>query len=160
MAVSAPAAIRLEAVETLGRVAPGLRRRMQAWLPQDLQDDICRITPHQGETLYLLRNRGERGVTMNELAREQRCALSTATAMVDRLIKMGLAARIADEADRRVVRITMTATGAALTQRFAEAKRRAMLDVLSALDDDEVSTLVTLLRKLAIEDSAVEVAHD
>jgi DNA-binding MarR family transcriptional regulator len=159
MAVTARPDVRLEAIEVFAQVAPGLRRRMQAELPQDLQDDMCKITPHQGETLYLLAGGGERGVTMNELARRQQCALSTATAMVDRLIKLGLAARISDDSDRRVVRITVTETGAALTRQFAAAKRRAILKVLSALNDDEVRSLVQLMKKMAMDTEREEVAQ-
>jgi DNA-binding MarR family transcriptional regulator len=150
MAVATHAA-RAAAVSELFELLPRLRRRFVADVPEDLNQELCRITPHQGETLYLLRRAGAQGVSMNELARAQGNALSTATAMVDRLIKLELAERVHDEEDRRVVRISLTERGRALTARFAELKQRAFQEVLAQLDDDEVITLVGLLRRLVGE---------
>jgi MarR family transcriptional regulator, organic hydroperoxide resistance regulator len=149
MALATEKPSRAEAVRELFDLVPRLRRRFQGELPEDLSQELCRITPHQGETMYLLRQAGAGGVSMNELARAQGCALSTATAMVDRLLKLGLAERVHDEEDRRVVRITMTERGRALGQRFAGLKHRVFLDALERLDDDEVIRLVQLLRKVS-----------
>jgi DNA-binding MarR family transcriptional regulator len=145
---------REELADELFALFPALRRRFQAGLPEDLSSEICTVTPHQLEALHLLAHhdadRLAAGHTMNELARAQGCALSSATALVDRLIRQGLAERISDPEDRRVVRIAPTARGRELTRRFAEAKRRIAMTAFEALADDELRTLIRLLRKTAI----------
>ena len=148
MAVASGQAARAEAVHELFELLPRLRRRFVGDVPEDLNQELCRITPHQGETLYMLKQAGQGGLSMNELARAQGCALSTATAMVDRLIKLELAERLPDQEDRRVVRISLTERGRDLTTRFAAHKQRAFHEVLARLNDDEVITLVQLLRRL------------
>jgi DNA-binding MarR family transcriptional regulator len=140
---------RAEAASALLALMPVLRRRFQAALPQDIEAELCKVTQHQGEALYHLRNAGGSGMTMNELARAQRCALSTATAMVDRLIRQGLAERVHDSEDRRVVRIIATGRGEELTRRFAEVKRQVALHALEPLSDSEVTSLLALLRRIA-----------
>ena len=103
---------------------------------------------------------------MTELARLQNCALSSATALVDRLIAQGLAERRPDPLDRRVIRIAPTAGGAELVKRFEIERRRIAVEALAPLRDDEVATLLQLMRKLAGDEEAsgevaanVEVAH-
>ena len=148
---------RAQAEELLLKLLPVLRQRMWAELPTELSSEC--ITPHQGETLSLLRAAPAAGLTMNELARAQGSALSTATAMVDRLIRLGLAERLHDEEDRRVVRISITPQGRDLTAKFRAAKRRVMSDALSRLDDDDVLQLAALMRKLAAEPRIEELAR-
>ncbi|HZU76949.1 MAG TPA: MarR family transcriptional regulator [Dehalococcoidia bacterium] len=145
-----PAAVSLrqEAEDALLRLLPAMRKRFESEIPAELGSVGC-ITAHQAEAVFLLRGASPSGLTMNELARAQGCALSTATSMVDRLIRMGLAERISDDHDRRVVRIRMTETGRTLSGRFAELKHRLTREALDRLDDDEVQTLVRLLHKMA-----------
>ncbi len=144
-------------------MVPALKQRFQASLPADLSDELCNVTPHQMEALHYLHRprRGPAaggGITMHELARLQHCGLSSATALADRLIKQGLAERLSDEADRRVVRIAPTARGAALTARFAQVRRQVALEALEALTDAEIETLTGLLHKVAHGGAAGEEA--
>jgi DNA-binding MarR family transcriptional regulator len=148
--VTIATSVRQEAEDAVLRLFPILRKRFEAELPAELGDVAC-ITAHQGETLFHLRSAPLGGLTMNELARAQGCALSTATAMADRLIRMGLAERVHDAHDRRVVRITMTETGRSLSTRFIELKHQVVRRALASLDDDEVVALVRLLAKISPE---------
>jgi DNA-binding MarR family transcriptional regulator len=133
---------------------PALKRQFQASLPADLSDELSRVTPHQMEALqalHLLSAAGgtAMGATMNELARTQHCAMSTATALADRLIRQGLAERIPDPSDRRVIHIAPTAQGRELTRRFGAARREIALRALAPLNDAELTTLIELLDKVA-----------
>jgi DNA-binding MarR family transcriptional regulator len=132
-------------------------RRFRAAIPEALGTKLG-ATAHQLETLHMLhhaRESGSKGITMNELARLQGCALSSASALADRLLREGLVERVHDADDRRVVRLVPTAKGDAYGCHFAEVKRCAALQSLSHLSVDEMETLVALLRKAASDPSGV-----
>jgi len=141
---------RQEVVTQLLALIPELRRRFQTSLPAELTAELCGGTPHQLEALHMLAQQdgSGRGATMNELARWQHCALSTATALVDRLVQQGLAERVSNPDDRRVVWIVPTDRARVLLGKFVEAKRQMVLAALWNLDDAELDTLVTLLNKV------------
>ena len=154
--VSTSARTRRELAGEAVSLIPVLKRRLQATLPVRLQQELGTTTTHQLEALHLLyltvaAADDRSGATMNELARRQGCALSSATALADRLLAQGLAVRIQDQADRRVVRIAPTVKGEELCARFAEVKRDLALQAMAALTDDEMATLIRLLRKVAAE---------
>ncbi|MBV9100204.1 MAG: MarR family transcriptional regulator [Candidatus Dormibacteraeota bacterium] len=158
---NAPAAgeqLRRYVAERFWALFPLLKQRMQTGLPVEVSDDLRNVTPHQLDALrHLVRLDAcaDGGVSMNELAREQHCALSTATALVDRLIKSGLADRIPDPADRRVVRVAPTRRGEELSRRFGEVKHVVAMQLLAPLDDAELIQLKTLLDKV-IGDSGAD----
>jgi DNA-binding MarR family transcriptional regulator len=128
-------------------LAPRLRRRFEQSLPAELREELATVTVHQLEALGQLVRCG--GMTMAELAQAQAIGLSSATALADRLLRQGLAQRTSDPTDRRVVRLVPTDAATRLVERFADAKRRAAVRALSALNDDEASQLYALLEKIA-----------
>lgn len=135
-----------------------LVRRLRGTLPDALQTQLHAqlgaTTPHQLEALHILhraRERGEAGLTMNDLARQQGCALSSASALADRLVGEGLVERVHDPADRRVVRLVATAKGDALCRQFGAVKRTVTMETMRALSVEELETLVALLRKVACQ---------
>ena len=151
---AAPAPSRAELIDRLLGLMPRVRRQFQARMPADVGDELAGITPHQFEALHMLhhvRDEGAAagGATMNELARHQQCALSTATALVDRLIRQGLAERSSDPDDRRVVRIALTTRGERLLSRFTDAKHAFMVEALAPLSDAELAALLRLFAKVA-----------
>jgi DNA-binding MarR family transcriptional regulator len=152
-----PPAVRRRAVppglaEEFLELMPRLKRRFEAGLPEDLRQELASVTPHQIEALCHLGS--DRGATMHDLARAQGCGMSSATSLADRLLKQGLAERVSDAEDRRVVRLVPTEQAATLISRFRASRRRTALEALSALDDEEVRQLIELLRKVAGEGSA------
>jgi DNA-binding MarR family transcriptional regulator len=134
------------AAEILALLAQ-MRRRFEQGFPAELREELSSVTPHQIEALHHLMAGG--GMTMNELAQAQHIALSSATALADRLLRQGLAQRTSDPADRRIVRLLPTDAAVELVQRASAAKRRIALRALSALDDEEAATLLALLAKIA-----------
>lgn len=152
---------RREMAGELVALIPQLKRRFQATLPAQLNEKLGPATTHQLEALHLLHLTvaaadDRTGATMNELARRQGCALSTATALADRLLRQGLAERIQDTADRRVVRIAPTVKGEELCARFAEVRRDLALRAVAALSDEEMATLIGLMRKVAAVEEVVD----
>ena len=141
---------RAELAGELVTVFAVLARRFRTAIPDALEAELGSATPHQLEALHVLLHTSEdgvAGVTMNELARLQGCALSSASALVDRLIREGLVERVSDAGDRRVVRIVPTAKGDACCRQFAEVKRSVALQMLRQLSGQEMETLVELMRK-------------
>lgn len=104
-------------------------------------------TLHQLEMLGQLAGVAE-GMTMNEVARCQGCAPGTATALVERLIKQGLAERFDDPSDRRVVRIRATADADRFIHEAQAHKRQLAERLLAPLNDAELAQLVGLITKV------------
>jgi len=96
----------------------------------------------------LLRLAEEDGISQAELARRQRVEAPSMCRMVDRLEREGLVSRERDLADRRVIRVRITADGRAA----ADAGRSAVSELedraFSALSADERQTLSDLLARL------------
>ena len=145
---------------------PAVKTRLRAAMPPDMREELEKATWHQVEALHQLTAApGKAGATMGEIAKLQGCALSSASALVDRLISQGLAERRPDPDDRRVIRIAPTASGEDLMRRFESARGRLALNALAPLDNEEIATVVRLLTKVAhglqsdVASSDEEVAH-
>lgn len=89
------------------------------------------------------------GVSMGDVSRELGSPLSTATTVVDRLVRKGLVDRGRDEKNRRVIRLHPTENGVA----FYRTKRTHEEDVcrlfLEMLPDSARETYLELSKKIA-----------
>ena len=141
---------RAELVEEFAHLLGRLKRRVTAGIPHEVQEQMAGATPHQIDALMTLAS-SESGLNMNEIAKQQNCALSTATALVDRLEKQGLVERHDDPGDRRVVRIVATDQARTFVACAMEGKRGMATKLLEPLNDREVNQLVTLLTKITDE---------
>jgi DNA-binding MarR family transcriptional regulator len=125
----------------------GLKRRLMASVPDELRGEFGAVTWHQVGALEQLRAamRTSSGATMNEIARMQQCALSSASALVDRMIRLGFAERRSDPEDRRIIRIVPTPLAEQMLVRFDEARKIVALEALAPLSDQDLETLVRLM---------------
>ena len=89
------------------------------------------------------------GAIMRDVAQELDSALSTATTVVDRLVKRGLVRRERDEANRRVVRLGLTDEGRRLIDRLSKEQRASSAAVLATLEPEERKLYLDLLEKIA-----------
>jgi len=80
---------------------------------------------------------------MNEIARMQQCALSSASALVDRVIRLGFAERLSDPDDRRIIHIVPTKVGLEMLDRFDAARKAVALEALAPLSDDDLERWCT-----------------
>jgi len=131
---------------------PALRHRFRATIPPDAQaamrETMEEVTASQLEALMLLHQAGS-AVSMHQLAEAQAITPSSATQLVDRLVRMGLVERLREDEDRRLVRVQLSE---AARQRFEEMMRlhlRSLAAVTERLSDDDLRTLVDLLARLA-----------
>lgn len=128
----------------------GLKRRLMASVPEELKGEFGAVTWHQVGALEQLRAATETssGATMNEIARMQQCALSSASALVDRMIRLGFAERLSDPEDRRIIHIVPTRLGLQMLDGFDEARKAVSLEALAALSDADLEQLVLLMSKI------------
>jgi DNA-binding MarR family transcriptional regulator len=97
--------------------------------------------------VYIL-SRHKGPITMGQLSKELIVPLSTATRIVDNLVEAGLAQRVADPEDRRVVRVTLSEEGRQLYRVVHEYLRQHIERLLSPLEAGERDQLIVLLRKV------------
>ncbi len=143
----------------------GVKRRLMATVPEELRGEFGAVTWHQVIALEQLRaaTATSSGATMNEIARMQQCALSSASALVDRMIRLGFAERISDADDRRIIHIVPSQLGLQMLDRFDEARKTVALEVLAPLDDADLEQLVLLMGKIVVwpePGHSKEGAHD
>lgn len=87
-------------------------------------------------------------LTMGELREELTVPLSTATRLVDWLVRAGYVERLPDAQDRRVVRVHLTETGSELYETLSTFINQRLQKFLYRFTPQERENLVALLSKL------------
>ena len=105
------------------------------------------LTAQQYNALRLLRAAHPGTVPTLSLATRLVSRAPDITRLLDRLHERGLIERERPANNRRVVRVGITAAGIALLEELAPAVRECHESQLGHLDDGQISTLVTLLRR-------------
>jgi DNA-binding MarR family transcriptional regulator len=128
-------------------------RSLIAIATQSLGQAAEDTTLAQYRALVVLASRGPQ--RMSDLSQALGVAPSTAGRMCDRLVRKGLARRQRDRADRRAVRVQITAGGRQVVDE-ATARRRALIaEVLSALPADDQHAVARSLRAFAVASGEV-----
>jgi DNA-binding MarR family transcriptional regulator len=94
----------------------------------DVEDEV---TSPQLRVLVLIAANGSR--TPGDIATALGVHASNATRACDKLVRAGLAERTGDPADRRSVRLVLTAAGAGLVERVIARRRAALAEVLASM---------------------------
>jgi DNA-binding MarR family transcriptional regulator len=82
---------------------------------------------------------------------------STVTRMCDRLVRDGLIARRAERADRRAVRVALTAAGSDVVGAVARRRRQEFGALLGAIPADRRTGVVAALQELDAASRAITV---
>ncbi len=146
-----------------------LQRRLKAVLPRDLvraREQLHQLFP-PGRTgnhadYDILYNLGltlaqqPEPTTMGALSQALGVPLSTATRLVDLLVKNDFVQRLPDPEDRRIVRVELTPTGRELYRTLDEFITKRVEQLLSPFTAAERETLIALMTKLvtALEQEA------
>jgi DNA-binding MarR family transcriptional regulator len=159
--MSEPSAQQLAEFSEIVRQFRRLRRYAKALLPEDVAQAEARIeelrqqnkagTSTDFDLLYTigtLLSHQEKPMSMSELSQLLDVPLSTATRIIDLLVKNNYAQRLSDPDDRRIVRIALTQTGQAMYQVVDEFMQKRIDRVLRHFTVSERDSLITLLRKL------------
>ena len=114
----------------------------------------CGLSVAQCYTLDAIGTQGK--LMLNELAQALYIAPSTASRTVDELVRKGLVERREDPADRRAVRLTLTATGQALYEALRQHLTQRHMAILQHIELGSRRSVLTALRQLtqAIKDPA------
>jgi DNA-binding MarR family transcriptional regulator len=102
------------------------------------------LTPNDSRVLFLLDPGGR---PIGALARELDCDPSTATWLVDRLERLGLAERRPSDQDRRVKFVVLTAKGTRSKQEILDEYERPPLQ-MGVLSNRELNELLEIFTKL------------
>jgi DNA-binding MarR family transcriptional regulator len=81
--------------------------------------------------------------TMSELAADRLVPLPAATRMVDGLVTKGFLERVADRADRRIVRLRITQPGREVIDQIHEEALATLAQVLNKMTAEEQKALIT-----------------
>ncbi|HZN77957.1 MAG TPA: MarR family transcriptional regulator [Micromonosporaceae bacterium] len=121
-------------------------RLMKRFAAEDVWQDL---SMREYDVLYTL-SKYRQPLRIGELSRHVLLSQPALSRMVDRLVERGFVARYADRADRRGVRLSLTAAGRdkqrQIGRRHARSVARALATALSA---DELRQLATICWKLA-----------
>ena len=116
------------------------------WQPRE--EDVVptlAISPSEMRSLMWL---GRYGMSvMTEFAQGIGVPLSTATRIVNRLVKKGLAVRRRSETDRRIVEVDLSPVAYGHRNRFMAKRLATNQQLLSTLTVEERETLLSLLEK-------------
>jgi DNA-binding MarR family transcriptional regulator len=103
------------------------------------------LTPAQIKAFFAFKE-DDREYPIGELGRNARVKSSTITDMIDRLEKEGIAERLKDRGDRRVVKVKLTARGREIKRQFVLRMRSGMEQAFSKLSDAEKKALLDHLK--------------
>lgn len=103
------------------------------------------ISPSQYNLLRILRGAGEAGRTMGEIRERMINRDPDVTRLADSTVKRGLAHRMRDPGDRRVVKLFITEPGLELLARLDPDVDRYLEDALGGLSDRQLQQLIDLL---------------
>lgn len=104
------------------------------------------VTSRQVTLLWLIRLNP--GLSLRELAAEERISAPALSGYVDRLEKAELVERVRDENDRRRVGLALTDEGERLLKRVRARRTTWLADRLRALDDAELEALERAIEPL------------
>ena len=127
-------------IRTQLEVAHALQAGSTSWLDIDL-------TMAQLKTLFVLADAGPSAI--GEVGALLGVGLPTASHLVDRLVRTGLASRVEDPSDRRRTLASVTPEGQELLRGLREGGRERYRAVLRWLDDDDLQALRQGLAALA-----------
>ncbi len=141
--------------------------RVKSFLPTPLPGDLAQLKEQMVEPSFqccpgstaeygvfyrlgLTLSEMEKPLTMSEIGESLGIPLSTATRLVDWMVKGGYVQRLTDQQDRRIIRIDLTESGRAVYQTMNEFVVARIRQILKHLTAEERKSFVKLLNKVVI----------
>ena len=125
---------------TIGVLLPQIARNLRI---ASLVDRVRQgLTLAQLTILLILKDAREETMSMGEIARELGVSLPTASGLVDRLSREGLATRLASDSDRRIVLVHLTANGKAVLRRMLRLLDDLLMRLLADMGEAEQESFV------------------
>jgi DNA-binding MarR family transcriptional regulator len=126
--------------EVIPVIAQGFARRQVSKLYK------CELTLPQILILDFLNQQGE--TKMTDMAHFMRVTTAAMTGPVDRLVRDGYATRVYDPADRRVIKIKLTAHGNELVKKINEQRRKMVIKIFSHVSETDRQDYLRILLKI------------
>jgi DNA-binding MarR family transcriptional regulator len=104
------------------------------------------VTSRQVTLLWLIRSRP--GLSLRELAAEERISAPALSGHVDRLVKAGLVERVREVDDRRRVGLALTGEGTRLLRRVRARRTSWLADHLRELEPGDVDAIEAAIEPL------------
>jgi len=98
--------------------------------------------------IFALLSQNQEPVTMSELSSTLNVPMSTATRIVDGLVKNDMAERVHDSNDRRIVRVGMSRNGRELYEMGMAYNKQRIAKLLKDFTAEEQEQLLKLMNKL------------
>lgn len=112
---------------------------------REVTDAMLDFSPPEMRSLMWL---GRSGMTvMTDFAKGIDVPLSTATRIVNRLVKKGVVVRRRSDQDRRIVEIDLSPIGYENKARFHASRLKACQKILAPLTEEERETALSLMEK-------------
>jgi DNA-binding MarR family transcriptional regulator len=128
-------------------VADHLRPTLLGIARELRRERIAGVSPHQVSLLVAIKH--SPGVTVGELATEERVSTAAMSKRVSRLQRDDLVARTPSEADRRRVGLTLTEEGQRVLRRVRSRRTAWLASRLGSLSPDELATIGAAAEPLA-----------
>jgi DNA-binding MarR family transcriptional regulator len=128
-------------------VADHLRPTLLGIARELRRERIAGVSPHQVSLLVAIKH--SPGVTVGELATEERVSTAAMSKRVSRLQRDGLVARTPSEADRRCVGLTLTEEGQRVLRRVRSRRTAWLASRLGSLSPDELEAVGAAAEPLA-----------
>jgi DNA-binding MarR family transcriptional regulator len=133
----------LEAMAVADRLRPtvlGVARELR-------RERIAGVSPHQVSLLISIKH--SPGVTVGELAADERVSTAAMSKRVSRLQREGLVTRTQSETDRRCVGLTLTEEGQRVLRRVRSRRTAWLASCLGALSPAELAAVGAAIEPLA-----------
>lgn len=131
-------------MEELEQVVKELVRQLQLF--ERDQINVYGLTTAQYYTLLEIGKNP--GITMNELSRRLNIAISTATRVVDKLVRQDYLLRQRDQADRRVVVLNLTEQGQLRLAEVQKSVSRYYREIITNVPDNELEVTLSATKAL------------
>jgi MarR family transcriptional regulator, organic hydroperoxide resistance regulator len=132
--------------ETASRLGDALIELWRTWRLASHPVVKGTITPEQYWLLRRLKRRG--ALPVSELARGINITNGSATTATKRLERAGFVTRERQDADQRVVLVSLTADGNAAIAQWNDVQRTALFGLVSRASEEEQRTLLAIVEKI------------
>ncbi|OFW62183.1 MAG: hypothetical protein A2Y74_00470, partial [Actinobacteria bacterium RBG_13_63_9] len=131
---------------TIGVLLPQIARNLRI---AALVDSVRQgLTLAQLTILLILKDAREETMSMGEIAHELGVSFPTASGLVDRITREGLATRLASDSDRRVVLVRLTANGKAVLRRMLRLLDDLLVRLLADMSETEQESFAEAVERV------------
>lgn len=148
------------------------KRKSQAL--EQIMDDLFEILPVMHKKLVNVLNEGSQGeishyhfIILNMIDRSDGMSVSSIgrrislsrpqmTAMIDKLVSLGLVVRLPDSSDRRIIRVSITPAGRNLLSRARKRIKLRLKKKLVLLDEKDLEAFASAVNNLRVVGQKLE----